>query len=202
MYIDLTMEISDKTPPFPGDPKLELKTLASIAKNGCNEKRVSFNTHFSTHIDAPFHMLEDGKKLNEFPIETFIGDAQVFDVRDNSEIKLSNLTSRIQAPIVLFRTEHTKKAFESNFFRNNPVISVEVANKLATSSARIVGIDSFTPDNYPYTVHKILFKKNILIVENLVNLESVGSRCKLFIAPLNLKNADGAPARVFADVNE
>jgi len=200
MYIDLTMEISDKTPPFPGDPKLELKTLATIFKDGCNEKRVSFNTHFSTHIDAPFHMLEDGRKLDEFPIETFIGDAQIFDVRETSEIKLSNLTNRIQVPVVLFRTDHTKKALQPDFFRNNPVISSEVANKLAASSVKIVGIDSFTPDNYPYTVHKILFKKNILIVENLVNLEAIGSRCKLFIAPLNLKNADGAPARVFAQV--
>ena len=39
--------------------------LETIKKDGWNEKRVTFNTHFSTHIDAPNHMLADGKTLSD-----------------------------------------------------------------------------------------------------------------------------------------
>ena len=63
MIIDLTMSIDEETPVFPGDPKQEIKQYATIKENGWNEKRLTINSHFSTHIDAPFHMLENGKKL-------------------------------------------------------------------------------------------------------------------------------------------
>lgn len=200
MIIDLTMEVSEKTPPFPGDPKAKFEQIASISKHGCNERRISINSHFSTHIDSPFHMLTNGKKLEEFPVATFIGEATIIDVRNTKIIKKEHLPKRLTTPIILFFTGHTQKISEANFFKNNPVLSVEAANEIIRYPIRIVGIDSFTPDNYPYTVHKILFNKNILILENLVNLKFIGKKCKLIVAPLNLTDADGAPARVFAEI--
>src|SRR3989344_2995889 len=79
-YVDLTMELSERTPAYPGDPKPEISRLATIAENGWNERRLSFNTHCATHIDAPFHMLPEGKKLEEFPLERFFGRARGVDV--------------------------------------------------------------------------------------------------------------------------
>ena len=62
---------------------------------------------------------------------------------------------------------------------------------------KIVGIDSFSPDNEPFEVHKMFFKNEILIVENLVNLEKLnGKRFKCYIFPLKIQDADGAPCRV------
>ncbi len=60
--IDLSILIDERTPVYPGDPKQDIKQIATIEKEGWNEKRITFNSHFSTHIDAPFHMLKDGKK--------------------------------------------------------------------------------------------------------------------------------------------
>ncbi len=200
MFIDLTMEVSERTPVWPGDPKAEIKTVATLDKDGWNERRVAFNTHFSTHIDAPFHMRNDGKKLDEFAIESFIGHAKIIDVRGVSEIKAEHVGEVTGASIVLFWTDHTKKAFEPSFFENNPVISEEAAQALVDQGVKIVGIDSYTPDNEPFPAHKTLFANNIRIVENLVNLDQVYPECKLIIAPLNLTQADGAPCRVIAEV--
>src|SRR3990167_9324367 len=200
MYIDLTLEISEKIPPFPGDPKMESLNLFTIKKHGVNEKRVCFNSHFSTHIDAPFHMLADGKKLEEFEPDYFIGQTQVIDVRGQKLITPNLLPKKITAPIIFFYSNHIANIYGKNYFKNNPVITEDTANALVKAHVRIVGIDSFTPDNFPYEVHKILFAKNILIVENLTNLGLIGKKCRVIIAPLKLTSADGAPARIFAQI--
>ena len=90
---DLTMSIDERTPTFPGDPKQEIKQIATIRENGWNEKKLTFNSHFSTHIDAPSHMLEHGKKLTDFQIETFIGDAIVIEMNNKSDPYLDNVQS-------------------------------------------------------------------------------------------------------------
>lgn len=193
---DLSMPIDERTPTFPGDPKQEIKQVATIRKNGWNEKRLTINSHFSTHIDAPFHMLENGKKLTDFPIETFIGEAIVIDTRNQFEIE-PNLDDVKSNDIVFFFTGHTKKAYSENFFKNNPVMTKNTAQKLIDKKIKIVGLDSFTPDNEPFEVHKLFFKHNILIVENLVNLDQlIGKRFKCYILPLKIQDADGAPCRV------
>ena len=189
---DFTMSLDEKTPVFPGDPRQEITEIATLKENGWNEKRLSFNSHFSTHIDAPYHMLKNGKKLDEFPLETFKGDAVVLDLL-KPDLELVK-----PGDIVFFCTNQTKKAHSRDFFSNNPVITLELAGKLIEKKAKVVGIDSFTVDNEPFPVHKMLLKNGVLIVENLVNLEQVeGIRFECIIAPLNIKDADGAPCRVF-----
>ncbi len=178
---------------------MESRYLFTIKKHTVNEKRVSFNSHFSTHIDAPFHMLAKGKKLEEFEPDYFIGHAQVIDVREQKLIT-PNLLPKITAPIIFFYTNHIVNIFGKNYFKNNPVITDDTARGLVKSRVRILGIDSFTPDNFPYEVHKILFAQNILIVENLTNLGLIGKKCRVIIAPLKLTDADGAPARIFAQI--
>ena len=198
MIIDLTMEVSEKIPPFPGDPKAIFENIATIAKHDCNERRFSINSHFSTHIDSPYHMLEEGKKLEEFPPETFFGDATIIDVRNISKITKVYMPKKIMTQFLLFYTGHSDNIRSPDYFKKNPVLTPDAAEEIIKHGVKIVGIDSFTPDNYPYTFHKILFRKNILILENLINLSRLKKHCKLYIAPLNLINADGAPTRVFA----
>lgn len=200
MYIDLTLEVSSCIPPFPGDPKMDSRNIFTVKKHGVNEKRVSFNSHFSTHIDAPFHMLANGKKLEEFPLEVFIGNATIINVSSKNEIDRSCLPRVIKTPMVFFYTNHVSKIGQKDYYKNNPVLTKEIAQFLASTKVKIVGIDSFTPDNHPYEVHKILFAQNILIVENLTNLGLIGKKCRVIIAPLKLTDADGAPARIFAQI--
>ncbi len=69
--VDLTMPINKDTPNYPGDPLPKIRDIATIKSSGWNEKRISFNTHFATHIEAPYHMLEEGKKLSDYSVEIF-----------------------------------------------------------------------------------------------------------------------------------
>ncbi len=197
-WFDLTMPLSEKTPVFPGDPPAEFR---SMAQDGCNQKQLSFSSHFGTHMDAPYHMLDDGKKLSDYPVDRFVGLALVFDVRGQNEIRLSEVElGRIQSgEFVFFFTGHSDKAFLPGYFENNPVIPLDTAEALIDAGVTLVGLDSFTPDNVPYSVHKLLFRHDVLILENLVDLADLaGKRVEVVVAPLPILNGDGAPCRVLA----
>ncbi|MEK7212685.1 MAG: cyclase family protein [Patescibacteria group bacterium] len=194
------MELSERTPVYPGDPRPEIKTIATIETDGWNERRFSFNTHSCTHIDAPFHMLADGKKLEEFPVENFVGRAKIIDVSGEKKIDKEMIGSLSGFDFVLFKTGQSKKAFDPDYYKNAIFLTREAAEELARQKIKIVGIDSFSPDEEPYNSHKILFRSNILILENLVNLDLLPLECRLYIMPLKLTNADGSPCRVLAEV--
>ena len=81
MIIDLTMPIDERTPSFPGEVSQKIEQVATIENNGWNVKRLCINSHFSTHIDAPVHMIEGGKSLSDYPMDKFIGEAVVLVLR-------------------------------------------------------------------------------------------------------------------------
>jgi len=201
MIIDLTMPIDSKTPNHECEPKVEIQQYSVVAKGGIAKKLLKFHSHFSTHIDAPAHMLDGARTLSDFSIEKFVGRGMVIDVRGKNEIA-ADLDRVQEGDIVLFWTGHTKKAYDKDFFSNNPIISEKTAQELINKKIKIIGIDSFTPDNEPYTIHKMFFKADILIVENLINLDlAVGKQFQCYVLPLNIKNGDGAPCRVIAVTN-
>ncbi len=194
MIVDLSMFIDDKTPLFPGSPKQKIEEMTE--EGFIKKKNLAFDSHFGTHIDAPYHMLKNGKKLDDYPLEKLVGEAIVVDVAGQKIIK-PDLKQVKEGDIVLLLTGQTKKMHSEDFFKDNPVITKETAEEFVKKKVSVVGIDSFTTDNEPYEVHKILLSNDILIVENLVNLEKLkGKRFKCIIMPLKIRNADGAPCRV------
>jgi len=199
--IDLTMNVDETTPLFPGSPKIIIEQCSRIETDGSNMKTITINSHFGTHIDAPYHQFEDGKKLDEYPVEKLIGEAIVVDVSGQKDIQ-PVLDDVKEDDILLLYTGRSENPNPETYFKDNPVIGKEVTKKLVEKKIRILGMDTFTPDNEPYTMHKILFKEDILIVENLVNLkELVGKRFECIILPLKLTGADGSPCRVIARLN-
>ncbi len=198
--IDLTIPLDEKAPVYPGVPKPKISSVLDIDKNGFNELMLTFPTHTGTHIDAPFHCIKDGKKLGDFDISYFVGEAIVFDCKNQKEINISEseLKKVNKDDFVFIYTGYSTNYKSQNYFTDYPIISEETARALVAKKARIVGIDSPSPDKDPYKIHCILLGKGIPIVENLYNLSKVtGKRFKCIIAPLNV-NADGAPCRIIA----
>lgn len=200
MFIDLTLPIDTSIPVFPGSPLPIIKQISTLEKKGWNEQQFTISSHFSTHIDAPRHMIANGKTLSDYPIESFIGKAIVFDVRGQSKIEV-DVDIVKSNNIVFFNTGHINHLHDSTYFESNPVISSETIQCLIDKKISILGIDSFTPDNEPFLLHKELLENDIRIVENLAHLEQIPQQhffCYIF--PLNIKDADGAPCRVVAQV--
>jgi arylformamidase len=198
--IDLTMPIGSQTPVLPYDPQPEFKQFASCEKEGWNSHSIFFHTHLGTHIDAPWHMLPDGKRISDYPIEKFIGKAVLIDVRGLKEID-ADLIGVKDGDILILRTDHTKSARSPDFFNSSPVLSHDLAIKIAQKKVSLLGIDTYSVDPPPSGIHKYLLGRDILILENLVNLDQIkADRFSIYILPLKLERLDGAPCRVIAQI--
>src|SRR3989344_1663275 len=62
---------------YPGDPEVNIKQIHSLDKEGWNLRYLQFSSHAGTHSDAFSHMDENGRTIDDIPIERFIGKTVV-----------------------------------------------------------------------------------------------------------------------------
>jgi len=212
--IDLTLTVSEKIPTFPGSPKPHFIEWETIPKNGYNLELLFLSTHTGTHIDAPFHFVKNGKKIHEIKPERLVNEAILIRIGKNSNRSISKTdiqnfeqkNGRIEnGSTVIFHTGWQKNLNKEFYFTKNPGLSVSAAKYLVSKKINMVGIDSPSIDlgtDSKFSVHHILAKNNILIVENLANLNKIKSNnFHLITSPLKLKNATGSPIRAFGFVD-
>lgn len=99
-------------------------------------------------------------------------------------------------------TGWNKKFGQKEYFENFPEITEKLAKDLIVCGVSMVGMDLPSPDKEPCLVHKLLFKNNILILENLTNLaELIDEQFEIFALPAKF-HAEAAPARVVARITK
>ncbi len=202
--VDLSVVVNEQTPVYPGDPKIKIETTGVFEKDAYNDHLVAFDVHSSgTHIDAPWHMITDGKTLDQIPIDRFIGRGRLIKV-ENKKFDLEKVKQAgIEAGgIVLFHTVMSDIYHDKDYFEKYPEIPESIANYLVDKKVKMVGMDMASPDYEPFKVHRILLGAGILIIENLTNLDKLeGKEFTVYALPIKLQ-LDGAPARVVAQIND
>ncbi|MGD0281084.1 MAG: cyclase family protein [Dissulfurispiraceae bacterium] len=201
---DITLPITNDMPVWPGDQPVSLMMNTSIAKgDDYNMTGIQMGAHTGTHIDAPYHFLEDGATIDAIPIETFIGPCVVIEV--DSEVSIEEKDFRKHDLIghsrVLFKTRNSQlHTFTTSVFTRNYVsLGIDAARYLVEMEVMLVGIDYLSIESFRSTgspVHKLLLRNNITILEGL-NLSGVkAGEYELLCMPLKLQGCEGAPARV------
>ena len=209
--IDLTLTISEQIPTFPGSPQPNFINWETLEKDGYNLELLFLSSHTGTHIDAPYHFLKKGQKIHQIVTRRLVTEAILIKIRKgaNQSItktdiqKFEKKYGKIDdGSTVIFYTGWQKNLKKESYFLRNPGLAVSAAKYLASKKINLVGIDSPSIDlgkDSKFSVHHILAKSGILIVENLVNLEKINSEMfHLIGAPLKLKNATGSPVRAMA----
>lgn len=203
-FYDISLPISNDLPVWPGDQSVSLIMTRSILKGDrCNVTQIQMGTHAGTHIDAPYHFLEDGASTDTIPIETFIGPCLVIELGsidriEEKDLRKYNFTGHSR---ILIKTRNSEMWANnvSSFNTNYVALGIEAAQYLVEMNTILVGIDylsieSFQSDGCP--VHKLLLKNNITVLEGL-NLSGVKAGVyELLCMPLKLQGCEGAPARV------
>ena len=209
--IDLTLTISEQIPTFPGSPQPNFINWETIEKDGYNLELLFLSSHTGTHIDAPYHFVKKGQKIHEIMTRRLVTEAVLIKIRKGanqgitkSDIqKFEKKNGKIDdGSTVIFHTGWQKNLKKKSYFLKNPGLTVSGGNYLASKKINLVGIDSPSIDlgiDSKFSVHHILAKNGILIVENLSNLEQIHSeKFHMIVAPLKLKNATGSPVRAMA----
>jgi len=201
--IDLTHTIHRNIAVFPGDDPIQLDQIRTLESDGFNNFRLSTGMHVGTHIDGPKHMTSDTRLMADLPLEMFVGNGVLVDVRGEEKIEFREAfrTSILSGSIVLFYSGMDHHFGEADYFTTYPDITEELARFLADQHVKIVGLDWVSPDHDPYPFHDILFKSNVLILENLTNLDQLlhATNFEVFAFPLKI-DADSSIVRVVARV--
>jgi len=198
-YIDLTMLLSEDTPVYPGDPKVQLETVAAIGNDGYHDTVLKLDTHNGTHIDAPAHMVAEGKTLDHFGVDRLVGRGVLVDA--TKELTAQDFADIKHHSIVLLRTGFSDKYQAGDYYEKLPMFGDGAVEALVRCHPKLVGIDAGSIDGEPFAVHKALLGAGILLAENLVGLSAlVGQEFEAWALPLRV-DVDGAPARIIARVN-
>lgn len=203
--IDLSHPLQNGTPVYPGDPEVSLASHAQLHPHGYHLTRMSLGTHTGTHIDAPSHILEKGRNLDDYPLSHFTGKGKLIDCTHARQITpeyFVDLWDQGAPEFLLFHTGNDKAWGGPTYFSNFPILTEEASELLAGMPLKGMGIDapSFDPpDSSSYRLHSLFLGRDILLIENLCGLELLkGCDFTFFCFPLRIVKADGSPIRACA----
>lgn len=202
-YIDITLPISDELTNWPGDPPLTLEKLQCIQRgDNCNVTAMSSTVHFGTHIDAPFHFLDDGMTVEQLSLDLLIGDVYVLDIgytlRNIIVEDISDVPEGCKR--LLFRTGNSRLGYlgDSIFHADYFGLTAEASRELVKRGIFLIGLDYYSIGCFKEieTVHRIFLSQPGSIALEAVDLRNVTQGWyRLLCLPLRIGGSDGAPCR-------
>jgi kynurenine formamidase len=211
--VDLSVPLDSSTQVYPGDPFFASSPATTIAEQGFHVQRISMGSQTGTHVDAPWHFDEGGLRIDQVPLERFYCRLVLVDVRGlapRSVIgwnRLAALESELgpDAALVLFTGWSARWGTDAYFA--HPYLDDSACARVLERGVRTFGLDAPNLDEtrfdrpaaQGFASHRLIAAVGGVIVENLRNLEAVGTgRYTLSVLPLKLTDADGAPCRAVA----
>src|SRR4051812_43170580 len=209
MIYDVSVPIEDGMPVWPSDPPLKLTPQGHLSRDKTHTvqvTRIEMGSHTGTHIDAPFHFIEGGRRLEQIPLSELVGPAVVVEITGVPSIQRKRLEplnwNNVQR--VLFKTGNSAHWKDGAFYEKFVFLEPDAAEFLVERGVRLIGIDYLSIDPYKsekHPTHFVLLSRNVIIIEGL-NLSQVAPGPYQMVAlPLNLQSGDGAPARVILIAN-
>ncbi len=201
---DVTFPISERAPIYEGDPKVEIETANAIADGApANVSHICCGVHTATHVDAPNHFIEGGKRVHELDLAKLIGRCLVVEIDESAmSIQATHVENLTNVERVLFKTRNSnfwnepEKGFRSDFTYIEP----EAAQILVAKGVKLVGIDYLSVEKFgsiDFMTHITLLENEVVIIEGLDLREVSGGEYELICLPLKYIGGagDGAPAR-------
>ena len=210
MIIDLSYPLKPEMLVWPDSDRPVYEWKSRLNSEGWNETYIRMSAHTGTHVDAPLHLNQDGKPLEDLQLNNFWGNARLFRVNDipnNQDIALEmlqNSSFRLEdAKIFIMQTgiERFSETREYNY--RYPIPSIELLEWLAQNGMITYMTDASSVDranDIEMRNHRFLFEHGIPIIENLRNLSKLPENTSFTVCamPLLLHGREGSPCRAAA----
>jgi arylformamidase len=196
---DISLSLKSDQPAWPGAPPFSCESISAI-KNGdsCNVSCLRMSSHFCTHLDAPYHFIENGAKLDAIPLQTLIGKALVHEVSATKSIGQANLPDLTNVERILFKTPNSAIIADSIFHEEYVSVGLDAAKAMVRAGIRLIGVDYFSIEQFHtsnYPVHHELCGNGVILVEGL-DLRAISPGWyELIVLPLKIAGSDGSPCR-------
>ncbi|HEY8314642.1 MAG TPA: cyclase family protein [Candidatus Baltobacteraceae bacterium] len=209
---DMSQPVFGNCPQYPDDnPRpAQVRLFYMQAVQGVNKEIVEISTHTGTHCDAPYHFFDDGKTIDEIPLDTYVAPAVVIDLRGGKagsaieRAEIEPLAGALEpGDIALLNTGWGHmRANTKEFLMEYRWLSGDGAQFLVERGARGVGIDAVSLGGYgdpkkAGPAHRTMLGNGKFIVEELYFPDEVVDGVKrLFVAaPVKLRGCGGAWTR-------
>ena len=199
-FHDISLKLSSETVRWVTSPPFELAERRRMSKGDANNSSaVDMSVHSGTHIDAPFHFVDQGATIDQLPLERFIGLALVYAVDAERYITKEHVA---EIPLhgetrVLFKTHNSQLLQGTEYDPDFAAFSVEAAVALAEKGVKLVGLDylSVAHAEEQVAVHRAFLDNGIIPLEG-IDLSAVEpGRYELICLHIRLQGSDGAPCR-------
>lgn len=178
---------------YPGDPSPERQVMLSISEGKiCNLTAFNMCAHNGTHVDAPFHFINEGRTIDQVDIDRFVGYCYV--ASHDGDITAEDANK------IMDRAKDAAgdtDCYDRILVKGDATMTEEAAKVFADNKIKLFGNESQTvgPLDAPMEVHLIMLGAEIVLLEGIRLSEVDDGVYLLNAAPINLGGSDGAPCR-------
>ncbi len=211
--VDLSHRVDEDTQVFPGDPRPHFEPATTISDDGVNVLSLHIGSHSGTHVDAPYHFVEEGARIDEMDLALFVGPATIMDVRGKEprgRITVEDLRpyeDRLSEGVIAVVWTGWDEHYGTPRYYDHPFLDSRAAQLILDAGVKTVAIDALNvdetvlegphPEGYP--VHHLICGTGGVIAENLTELGGVNFPDPFIsLLPIKLAGSDGAPVRAVA----
>jgi arylformamidase len=203
-YIDVTLPLRPEMPFWPDSAGLHISPVKRMASGGvCNLSSLTIDLHAGTHVDAPWHYVDEGTTTEYLSIDTMLGPCYLVHLPNVTEVTAADLQAAdIPAGTtrLLLRTSNSQlwKAGVPQFRKDFVGLPADGARWLVEHKISLIGVDylSVGPFGRGIETHKIVLGAGMVVVEGLYLADVEPGHYELICLPIRLVGAEGAPARV------
>ncbi|MES0329360.1 MAG: cyclase family protein [Dehalococcoidales bacterium] len=200
---DVSLTIEPAMAVWPGDAPVAVESFSAIAEGGSsNLSLLRMGSHSGTHVDAPRHFIDGAAGVDAISPAVLTGPARLFQLPGIKRIDRGILEGLALDGVsrLLLGTGNSALLGKRPLSMDYAFVSGDAARYLVEKGVKLVGIDYLSIEEHGragHPVHHALLGAGVVIVEGLDLAGVPPGDYELMCLPLKLKDADGAPARVF-----
>jgi len=200
--IDVSVPLDANVPTYPGNTPFTIEAMMRTGRGDhANVSTLHMSAHSGTHVDAPWHSLNDGARTESLALDILVGPARVVEVPAAHGITAEdlapfNLTGDVR---VLLKTANSRLWGSPEFRADFIGVTESGARHLVERGVKLVGVDYLSVEVFKTPgapAHHALLGAGVVIVEGLNLREVEPGAYDLICLPLRIVGCDGAPARV------
>lgn len=223
--VDLTPTLERGIPRYPSHPHTIIDPTIVHEHDGYYCQTLSIAEHTGAHVDAPAHTCADkmDHTIERVPLERFMAPAVVYPIyklgRGAGEAVSAQEILQLEAEmqdgvrageVAILRFDWDRYWHTDHrawyYAYNCPGLTEDAVKLFMERGVSAVATDTMGGDQpmkdgqgpRSYGHKNYWLPNDIYIIEELVNLSKLPTRCYFFAVPLKIKNGSGSPVRAFA----
>lgn len=209
------------------EPGIKIEPITTVKQNTVLTHRLELTSQCFTHVESSAHHFENGKTIDEVPIDQFINDGVVIDMmhKQPGEAVTGEDLEKSGADVdkgdtIIIRTGWTDQAFATREFWEKMIwLDLSAGDWIVSKKPKAIMQDFYTDIKPIYVcehcgqLHGISGKVSpnhlkfegidMILIEWCTNLGAITKpRVQVIALPLKIKGVEGGPARVIVVEDE